>query len=62
LRNLAYMGNGQGDTAFADHANANHVLARLEGREVSRMPLGAPPWPQTNIDKFKSWMNDGYQP
>ena len=62
LRSFGYMSDGQGDDAFADHANANHVLARLEGRESPQMPLGAPPWPPDEIDKFKSWMTDGYQP
>ena len=62
LRSFGYMGSDHGDDVFTDHANANHVLARLEGRELPRMPLGAPPWPQDEIDKFKSWMTDGYQP
>jgi hypothetical protein len=62
LRSFTYMSDGTGDDSYADHANANHVLARLEGREVPQMPLGAPSWPQTDIYKFKSWMNDGYQP
>jgi hypothetical protein len=61
LRSFAYMSDSQGDESFADHANANHVLARLEGRELPRMPLGAAPWPQINIDLLKSWMSGGYQ-
>ena len=26
-----------------------------------RMPPGAP-WPKDNVDLFKQWMDDGYQP
>jgi hypothetical protein len=61
LRDFAYMSDGQSDEHYADHANANHVLARLEGREVPQMPLGAGPWSRADIDKFRSWMTCGYQ-
>jgi hypothetical protein len=62
LRSYVYMSDEFGDDTNPDHANANHVLARIEGRELPQMPLGAPPWPQANIDTFKAWMSGGFKP
>lgn len=56
LREYIYMSDAAGDETFPDHANANHVLARLTGEEVPRMPLGKPPWSESQIALFKSWM------
>jgi hypothetical protein len=61
LRSYSYMSSSAGDGAYADHANANHVLAHLEGREQPKMPLGTS-WPQADIDKFTTWMSGGYLP
>jgi len=35
-----------GDDNFADHANARHVLARLSGTELPRMPADGAYWPR----------------
>ena len=62
LRSYAYMSDEQGDAVFADHANANHVLARIEGRELPQMPLGGPFWSVENINMLRAWISGGFQP
>jgi hypothetical protein len=62
LTDYDYMSDDAGDGTYADHANANHVYARLTGTEQPQMPMGGPFWTQTNLDLFDQWMQDGYQP
>ena len=62
LTDYSYMSNSAGDDTYPDHANANHVYARLTGKEQPQMPMGGPFWSQTNLDLFDQWMQDGYQP
>lgn len=61
LRDFAYMADPSGDAVHADHANARHVLARLKGHEVPRMPPGGEPWSDEKIALFEAWMTD-WQP
>ena len=61
LREFDYMANPAGDGQYPDHANARHVLARLNGTETPRMPLGGAPWDADRIATFESWMVD-WQP
>lgn len=61
LREYDYMANPTGDAVFADHANARHVLARLNGTEAPRMPPGGPGWDEAQLALFTAWMND-WQP
>jgi len=42
LADFQYMSDATGDADSPDHANARHVLARVTGQELPRMPLGAP--------------------
>jgi len=42
LDDYAYMSDPQADVAFADHAKARHVYARLAGDELARMPPSGP--------------------
>lgn len=72
LADFAYMSDPSGDDKYADHANANHVYARLTGDEVPQMPMGgekkwnAPDNPdgQKNLETLHSWMTvkPNYQP
>lgn len=62
LTDYVYMSDQAGDSTYPDHANANHVYARLTGTEQPQMPMGGPFWTQTNLDLFNQWMQDGYQP
>ena len=71
LDNYEYMSNPMGDDKYADHANANHVYARLTGDEQPQMPLGEAPWNapdnangQKNLQIFRKWMTfePTYQP
>jgi hypothetical protein len=62
LSSYQYMSDPSGDGTFPDHANAGHILARLEGREVPQMPLRAPPWPAARIATFRSWIVGGFLP
>ena len=57
-----YMSDPSADPDYPDHANARHVLARLEGAETPRMPKGGPFWSQAMLSKYKTWMEGGYQP
>ncbi len=59
LKDYGYMGDAAGDGDYPDHANARHVLARVQGVETPRMPLGAPPWDAAKIAKLKAWIDDG---
>ncbi len=71
LDNYEYMSNPMGDDKYAEHANANHVYARLTGDEAPQMPLGEEPWnaPDNpdglkNLQTFRKWMTlePTYQP
>lgn len=57
LLDYAYMSDPKGDSAYADHANARHVLARLNGSETPRMPPSGP-WSADRLDLLASWMRD----
>ncbi|SEN18051.1 hypothetical protein SAMN02800694_3014 [Luteibacter sp. UNCMF331Sha3.1] len=61
LREFAYMGDPAGDATYADHANARHVLGRLKGTEMPRMPPGGATWSDDRIALFEAWMVD-WQP
>jgi hypothetical protein len=42
-------------------ANAQHIYDRVRpGGETPRMPLGQLPWSQAWVDKFKSWIDQGW--
>jgi len=56
LRDFDFMADPAGDTAYPDHANARHVLARLKGTETPKMPMGRPGWDDARIALFESWM------
>jgi hypothetical protein len=44
-------------------ANAQRVLARLDGTTPPIMPpKPAQPWTPANIALFRAWMDGGYQP
>ena len=72
LDDYEYMSDPSGDEKHPDHANANHVYARLTGAEKPQMPLGgekkwtAPDNPegQKNLKTFHDWMtvDPTYQP
>jgi hypothetical protein len=72
LGDYAYMSDPTGDDKYADHANANHVYARLTGAEKPQMPLGGEkkwtaadnPEGQKNLKTFHEWMtvDPTYQP
>jgi hypothetical protein len=62
LGDFEYMSDAAGDTDFSDHANARHVLARISGQEVPRMPLGAPAWASEKINLLRQWIDDGCPP
>src|SRR5262245_11074089 len=61
LREFDYIANPAGDAKYPDLANARHVLARLNGTETPRMPLGGTPWDADKIATFESWVVD-WQP
>jgi len=62
LTDFAYMSSAVGDGDFPDHANARHVLARVKGDEVPRMPPGAAPWGADKIATLQSWIDGGFLP
>jgi len=57
LDDFAYMSNAAGDSDFPDHANANHVYARLDGTETPQMPTGGPYWDDDMLKTLSDWMN-----
>jgi hypothetical protein len=61
LGHFDYMGDGSGDEAYVDHANARHVYARLKGTDEGRqMPLGGPFWTPEQLAIFQDWMDGGF--
>jgi hypothetical protein len=64
LADYTYMSDPAGDDKYGDHANANHVYARLTGAEQPQMPLGGEkkwtaqdnPEGQKNLKTFHDWM------
>ena len=52
---------------FDNHAHARAVHASLTGDCMPQMPFGGPFWTDTeegraNLEKFKRWMDEGYNP
>lgn len=71
LDSYEYMSNPMGDDKYPEHANANHIYARLTGNEEPQMPLGEEPWNapdnpngQKKLQTFREWMTvePTYQP
>ena len=62
LDDYSYMADDQGGGDFPDHANARNVLVYLTGAKQPRMPPGGPYWSTSNLEKFETWMTDGFQP
>lgn len=62
LADYTYMSDPSGDSTFADHANARHVLARLTGDEKPRMPKGGPFWSDEQIAIYQRWISEGFLP
>jgi hypothetical protein len=62
LDDYAYMSDAAGDSDFPDHANARHVLARVTGDELPRMPLGAPRWTEAKQNTLASWIDENCPP
>jgi hypothetical protein len=62
LADYAYMSDPAGDGTYPDHANARHVLARLSGTEVPRMPLNGPYWSDDNLKTLNNWIEEGAPP
>jgi len=62
LADFQYMSDATGDADSPDHANARHVLARVTGQELPRMPLGAPAWTNEKIDSLRQWIDCGCPP
>jgi len=60
LDDPGYMCDPNGDTTFADHANARLVYSRLTGTKHPMPPDG--PWTQAQLDIYSAWMTDGFQP
>lgn len=63
LDDYNYMSDPAGDATYADHANANHVYARLTGKEKPQMPMGEKFWTaadnpqgQQNLKTLNAWM------
>ena len=53
-----WMSNPAGDGTYPDHANANHVYARLAGTtDGPRMPPGGPYWNDAQLKTLSNWMN-----
>lgn len=55
-----YMCDLAGSEAFADHANARTVYARLTAVEGRMPPDGK--WPKAKLDVYAAWMADGFLP
>lgn len=71
LDDYNYMSDPAGDATYPDHANANHVYARLTGKEKPQMPMGEKFWTaadnpqgQQNLKTLNAWMtvDPTYQP
>jgi hypothetical protein len=63
LTDYGYMSDPAAGPAYPDHANARAVLDRLlpdAGRR--RMPKGGPYWSDAQIDLYRRWLTDGFQP
>jgi hypothetical protein len=62
LKAFDYISNAAGDEVFGEHANAPHVLARVKGNEMPRMPMHAPPWPADKVATLSAWIEGGFLP
>jgi hypothetical protein len=62
LDEYTYMSEPAGDDTYPDHANARWVYAFLTGEQTPRMPPGGPFWDDPKLQKFKDWMDGGFQP
>jgi hypothetical protein len=60
LTSYDYLSDPTGDAMYPDHANARHVLARLKGDEMPRMPIGGPYWDDGALGVYESWMAEGF--
>ena len=60
LTSYTYLADPTGDARFPNHANANHVLARLKGDELPRMPMGGPYWADDVLNIFQNWIDGGF--
>ena len=61
LTSYTYMSDATGDASYADHANARHVLARLRGDEMPRMPMGGPYWNDGALGAYRNWVEEGFK-
>jgi hypothetical protein len=62
LDDYAYMSDPAGDVIYADFANARGILDRVSGKVLPRMPKGAPPWPDVQVEMFRTWVSEGCPP
>lgn len=62
LDSFEYMSDPKENPSHPDHGNVRDVLDRLSGRILPRMPMGAPPWPDTQIKLLESWIKEGCLP
>jgi hypothetical protein len=64
LDDFGYMSDAAGNSHYPDHANANHVYARLAGTETPQMPPGGPFWDAAMLKTLSDWMNvaPAYEP
>ncbi len=57
LNDYGYMSDPAGD-----HHHAPAVYDSVTGASTPRMPVGGPFWSQEQLDLYKQWMTDGFQP
>lgn len=57
LADYAYMAD-----PARHHRNARTVGAYLLGTREPRMPLGGPFWTDAQLQLYKRWMDEGFQP
>lgn len=43
-------------------ANADAILAAVKDGSMPPSGSGEPAWPPSQVDKFKQWMDGGFQP
>jgi hypothetical protein len=62
LSSFEYMSDPTGNATHADYGNARDVLDRIDGTILPRMPKGAPPWTDSQIDLLRNWIAEGCPP
>lgn len=63
LDDYAYMSNPAGNAKYPDHANARMVHCHLIADGCKRrMPLGGPYWPETQLQLYQQWVDEGCPP